>query len=64
MPGCGVDITQTVPTRYAYKTVPATCGQTGFYGYPIFCTECEPKYANVDWRKEAMENGENFDEDY
>lgn len=64
MPGCGARITQTVPTKYSYKTVPATYGQTGFYGYPIFCSSCEPKYRDRDWRREAEENGERFDEDY
>jgi hypothetical protein len=63
MPGCGVAITQSVPTRYATKEVPATCGQTGYYGFPLFCEECAPKYKDRDWKKEAEENGEQWDED-
>jgi hypothetical protein len=64
MPGCGKKITQMVPTKYSYKEVPAKCGQTGLYGYPIFCEECEPLYADRDWRREAEENGEQWDDDY
>lgn len=64
MPGCGKAIEQVIPTKYSAKLVPAICGQTGIYGYPIFCEECEPLYKDRDWRREAEENGENWDEDY
>lgn len=64
MPGCGKAITQTVPTRFSYKEVPAKFGQTGIYGDPIFCEQCEKKYAGRDWRREAEENGERYDDDY
>jgi hypothetical protein len=64
MPGCNAKIEQIVPTKWDYKRVPAHCGQTGIDGYPLFCDECAPKYANRDWRREAFENGENFDDDY
>jgi len=63
MAGCGKAITQIVPTRYSAKEVPATCGQTGYYGYPLFCDECEKLYAGVDWKEEARLNGEAWDED-
>jgi hypothetical protein len=63
MPGCGKGITQVVPTRFDYKQVPATCGQTGYYGDPIFCADCAPKYKDRDWRREAEEAGERYDED-
>lgn len=64
MPGCGAAIEQTIPRGYSYKTVPAKCGQTGYYGDPIFCEKCEPKYAGRDWRREAEENGEQWDDNY
>ena len=64
MPGCNAAITQMVPTRYHYKEVPAKCGQTGIDGYPLFCDECEPKYVGRNWRREAEENGEQWDDNY
>jgi hypothetical protein len=64
MPGCGKQTEQVVPTRYSAKIVPIKCGSTGINGYPVFCEACEPKYADRDWRAEATENGENFDDDY
>ena len=63
MAGCGAKIEQMVPTKFSYKMVPAVCGQTGIYGYPLFCDKCAPKYANVDWRREAELNGEAWDEE-
>jgi len=64
MAGCGAETTQVVPKKYIDKVVPATCGQTGYYGYPIFCDKCSPLYAGRDWRREAEENGEQWDDDY
>lgn len=61
--GCGKAIEQYVPTKYSGKMVPAVCGQTGIYGYPIFCDDCAPKYEGRDWRKEAEEAGETWDEE-
>jgi hypothetical protein len=62
MAGCGTRIDQVVPTQYSAKTVPAKCGQTGIYGYPIFCKACEPLYRDRDWKQEAAECGEAWDE--
>lgn len=64
MPGCGKQTTQVVPTRFSSKIVKASCGQTGIYGDPVFCDECAPKYADRNWRREAEEAGERYDEDY
>jgi hypothetical protein len=63
MPGCGKEITQNVPTKYSYRQVPAKCGQIGIYGDPIFCDDCEGKYSDRNWEKEAIENGERYNED-
>lgn len=63
MPGCGKPTTQTVPTRFSYKIVAAKCGQTGIHGDPVFCEDCAPKYADRNWRQEAEENGEQYDEE-
>lgn len=64
MPGCGTKLEQVVPTKFDYKIVPATCGQTDWYGYPVFCAACEEKYKDRDWYAEAIENGEQWDDDY
>ena len=64
MAGCGKSIQVTVPTKYSAKIITTQCGGTGIYGYPNFCDECEKIYAGRDWRREAIENGENFDEEY
>ena len=62
MAGCGAKIDQVIPTKYSAKVVTAKCGQAGIHGAPIFCDECEPLYADRNWRREAIENGENWDE--
>jgi hypothetical protein len=64
MPGCGKEIEVVVPTKYATKMVKTTCGSTGYYGYPNFCEPCAEKYAHRDWRREAEEAGEQWEEDY
>jgi hypothetical protein len=63
MAGCNKKIEQWVPRGYSGKMVPAKCGQTGIYGYPIFCDSCVSKYEDRDWRQEALENGEAWDEE-
>lgn len=40
---CGEKTIQIVPTRYHYKKVPATCGQTSHDGGIVMCEECEEK---------------------
>lgn len=62
--GCGKAIDQVVPTKYSAKLVPAKCGQTGIYGAPIFCEACEKLNEGRNWRREAIEDGENFDDEY
>jgi UDP:flavonoid glycosyltransferase YjiC (YdhE family) len=64
MPGCGTSIEQVVPTRFSHKLVPAVCGQTGIHGYHLFCDKCAPLYKDRNWRMEAEENGERWDDDY
>ena len=64
MAGCGKDITIFVPRGYDYKEIPFKCGNTGLHGSPEFCPECEEIHAGRDWRKEAEENGEQWEDDY
>ncbi len=62
--GCGKEIEVGVPTKYSYKMIKMHCGNTGIDGYPVFCEECEVVNAGRDFRREAIEAGENFDDDY
>lgn len=39
--GCGNKMTQLVPTKWHYKEVPATCGQTSIHGTELLCDECQ-----------------------
>jgi O-acetyl-ADP-ribose deacetylase (regulator of RNase III) len=62
-PGCGKKIDITIPTKYSAKILQMPCGSTGIYGYPNLCEECEKKNEGRDWRREAREAGEYWDED-
>ncbi|MEN6490377.1 MAG: hypothetical protein ABFC85_00120 [Rectinema sp.] len=64
MAGCGVKIPVTVPTKYSAKVLEMPCGSTGIYGYPNLCDKCAEIHKDRDWRRESIEAGENFDEDY
>lgn len=63
MCGCGKRIEVTIPTKWAYRTIKVTCGSTSPYGDPWLCEECEELNAGRDWRREAEEAGETWDED-
>ena len=64
MAGCGKSIEYTIPKGYSYKTIEYKCGNTGIDGYPVFCDKCEELNKGIDWRQHAIDNGENFDDDY
>ena len=64
MTGCGVQISIYVPRGYSYKEVKVKCGSTGLDGYPNFCDKCAIIHAKRDWRREAIEAGEQWDDDY
>ena len=62
---CGKEMKVWVATgHYSAKEVTVKCGNTQPSGYPYLCDPCEKIHENTDWRAEARENGENFDEDY
>ena len=63
MAGCGKKMEVYVPKGFDYKKIEVSCGNTSPYGDPWLCEECKPKYRNVDWRREAILNGENWDEE-
>ena len=50
--------------KYSERKITVRCGNTSPTGYPYLCDKCEVLHKDRDWRREAMENGENFDDDY
>jgi len=43
MSGCGKDTVQIIPTKFSYKEVRSTCGQTSFHGGIVLCEDCEAR---------------------
>ena len=64
MAGCNTPMEVYVPKdKWNYKPITVHCGNTSHTGYPYFCYKCTKKYKNVDWKREAIEAGETWDED-
>lgn len=61
---CGIRFEVYVPKGYDYKAIMVKCGSTSPTGYPWLCEKCEKLHEGRDWRREAIEAGENFDDDY
>ena len=51
------------PERVGYKTLKYKCGNTGVDGNPVLCDACAEEFKDRDWRREAEENGEVWDEE-
>jgi hypothetical protein len=60
---CGKEITVYIPRGYSYREVTVSCGTTSPHGWPYQCEDCAKANANVDWYAEAIEAGENWDDD-
>jgi hypothetical protein len=52
-----------VPRGWDYKMITVKCGNTSPSGEPWLCEKCAKKHADRNWRREALENGENWDEE-
>ncbi len=61
--GCGVDVT-AYTGKWSEREITVKCGNTSPYGTPYQCEACERKNRNRDWRKEAEDAGERWDDDY
>ena len=59
---CGKKIEVYVPKGYDYKAIMVSCGSTSPSGNPYLCEQCEKIHAGRDWRREAEEAGERWDE--
>lgn len=64
MAGCGVIMEVYVERGFDYKPINVNCGNTSPNGNPWLCDDCEKKEGDRDWRREALMNGEQWDEDY
>lgn len=65
-PGCGTKFQEWIQHGYSCKEITVTCGSTSPHGTPWLCDKCAalPENRNRDWRREAEEAGERWDEDY
>lgn len=63
MCGCNEPMKVYVPRGYDYKEITARCGNTSPSGFPWLCERCEKANAGRDWRREAIEAGEVWDEE-
>ena len=61
---CGKEMQVFIEKGYSHKEITVRCGNTSPTGYPYLCQSCEKVNAHRDWRREAIEAGENFDEEY
>lgn len=64
MPGCGESMTTYIPRGFGYREIEVSCGSTSPDGNPFLCPKCEEEYKDVNWRRLAEENGEQWDDDY
>lgn len=62
--GCGKKMQVWLPKGYDYKEYTVKCGNTSPNGDPYQCDTCAEKNAGRNWRQEALESGEYYDEDY
>ena len=59
---CGDKIEVMAERGYDYKEITVRCGNTSPSGNPFLCTTCERRHAGRNWRREAEEAGESWDE--
>jgi hypothetical protein len=62
MAGCGKKLQVFVPRGWDYREITVKCGNTSPHGSPYLCDKCEEIHAGRDWRREAIEAGEAWDE--
>lgn len=63
--GCGKEMQVHVAKGWGYKEITVRCGNTSPTGYPWLCEPCSERLKDVDWKREAMLNGEAWgEEDY
>jgi hypothetical protein len=58
--GCGAKLKVMVPRGWDWKEVEVRCGNTSPEGFPYLCDDCAERLADVDWKHEALMNGEEW----
>ena len=61
---CGKEIEVYVESGFGHKAINVRCGNTSPTGYPWMCEACEATEGHRDFRREAEDAGERWDEDY
>ncbi|MCK5138806.1 MAG: hypothetical protein KAQ85_03095 [Thermodesulfovibrionia bacterium] len=64
MAGCNKKIEVCIERGFGYKEITVRCGSTSPHGSPWLCDSCEEIHGDRDWRREAEEAGEQWDDDY
>jgi len=64
MAGCGAKIQVFVERGFGHREITVSCGNTSPSGNPWLCEKCERLEGHRDWRREAEEAGEQWDDDY
>lgn len=59
---CGKPITVYVPSGWDMKAINVRCGNTSPHGSPWLCDECARKHEGRNWRREAEDAGERWEE--
>jgi hypothetical protein len=52
-----------VPRGWDYREITVRCGNTSPTGEPYLCGDCAKRHAGRDWRREAIEAGEQWEEE-
>jgi len=60
---CGKKMQVFVPSGLDVKEITVRCGNTSPSGAPWLCSECEQTHGHRNWRREALEAGEQWEED-
>ena len=60
---CGKDIEVTVESGFDAKVITVQCGNTSPSGNPWMCKDCTKIHGHRNFRQEAAENNEPWEED-
>ncbi len=62
MAGCNVEIKEYIDYSGRFKEITVNCGNTSPHGNPWLCPKCEEINKGRNWRQEALDAGEYWDE--
>jgi hypothetical protein len=54
---CDNEVVQYVPKGWDYKAVTLKCGNTSIHGTPLYCDECEAKFAKRGYAAHECRHG-------